>query len=78
MATAAPRRDGFVQRLTQAKTTSAMPDARRETVRKCLAEIRQHGTDVPPWRKLHNGMTVGEFAYLYIHHYRNGKNARPH
>lgn len=49
------------------------------TVRRCLAEIRDLGPErLASWRRLHNGMSVGEFSYVYVRHYRNAKNARYH
>lgn len=60
------------------------PEYRREAIvpamamreqNACLAEIRR----TPPaqlahWRMLRNGMTAGEFAWLYVHQYRKRRN----
>lgn len=50
----------------------------KTTIRKCLAEIRDMGDTLGTWRKLHNGMTVGDFSCMYVVEYRDHKNARPH
>uniref|UniRef100_A0A6C0BMS8 Uncharacterized protein n=1 Tax=viral metagenome TaxID=1070528 RepID=A0A6C0BMS8_9ZZZZ len=51
-----------------------IPGMDTETVHTCLAEIRSmaamSGGAPSPWKKLPNGMSAGEFAFLYVHHFK--------
>ena len=34
-------------------------------------------SQIMTWKELSNGMMAGEFAYLYVHHFRDRRNYRP-
>lgn len=56
---------------------SIVPSMTQEEERQCLAEIKEMGKQVSSWRRLNNGMAAGEFAYLYVRHFRHRRNYRP-
>ena len=41
----------------------------------CLAEIRSMAQYLSPWKRMPNGMSAGEFAFLYVHHFKQKRNA---
>jgi len=47
-----------------------IPDMEPSLEHACLAEIRLMGNNLTPWKKLPNGMQAGEFAFLYVHHFK--------
>ena len=51
-----------------------IPDMTTEMEHACLAEIRtmaaMSGGSVSPWKMLPNGMSAGQFAFLYVHHFK--------
>jgi hypothetical protein len=49
---------------------SIVPDMTPEMEHACLAEIRLMKPNVISWKKLPNGMTAGQFAFLYVYHFK--------
>jgi hypothetical protein len=54
----------------------AVPGMTLEMERKCIAEIKDMGDQVASWKRLQNGMTAGEFAFIYVMHFRERQNHR--
>lgn len=51
-----------------------IPGMTPEVEHACLAEIRSMAHHLSPWKRLPNGMTAGEFAFLYVNHFKEKRN----
>ncbi len=69
-------RGGGVAEKPSLQKECAIPGMTLEMERQCIAEIKDMGDQVASWKRLQNGMTAGEFALLYVMHFRERQNHR--
>lgn len=53
-----------------------IPGQSRNVTNACLAEIRNMSRRLTVWKPLKNGMTAGQFAYLYIYHFKRRRGVK--
>lgn len=55
-----------------------IPGMTPEIEHACLAEIRSMRYHLTPWKKMPNGMVAGQFAFLYLHHFKQRRRPIHH